>query len=419
MSSSTLMLERSLSPLWKVTHYSGLLFDWCRPIPRQGRLFVALRCFIIAMGLLLATYDMACYAVPFSKTLTSPNSTFLGTILEANNFMMQPIVLIVWVHFICNRNLMLSFFREWSISTVSNTNYVLNDHTLGAIIKKFTIGIYSMYGILYFPIMVLSLYHNMKESLIADGDIIISYYPAILENVFFISLKRIVLVSQDFVSCLFYLMLDIVPIQIYYHLTKEIEGIENGIKMMMEKLEDGNTNICELLEFLWSKYENLRSLLSRADNIFGPLIILSHGLAFFIICTSVYSLLIIVKNPADIPTEYPNIKWWISLTLVSQFVRLTVGVSLLSGVERSSKSLLSSVACLSLRRGHASEKEERRIIKAFLRRLETNTLAANPSGFYTITPSIGLTLLSLVVTYTIILLQTNSGGGFYETAGHI
>jgi len=54
------------------------------------------------------------------------------------------------------------------------------------------------------------------------------------------------------------------------------------------------------------------------------------------------------------------------------------------------------------------DKEERKVLHYFLNRLNQIKLAAHPSGFYKIKPSIYLTKLSLIVTYTIILLQSNN-----------
>ena len=51
-------------------------------------------------------------------------------------------------------------------------------------------------------------------------------------------------------------------------------------------------------------------------------------------------------------------------------------------------------------------KREHGLLRDFLSRLEHNHMAASPSGLYQITPTIFLTLLSLVVTYTIVLLQS-------------
>ena len=59
---------------------------------------------------------------------------------------------------------------------------------------------------------------------------------------------------------------------------------------------------------------------------------------------------------------------------------------------------------------YSLDEAERQVVRDFLNRTNQVKLAACPSGFYKIKPAIFLTLLSLIVTYTIILLQTNNGG---------
>jgi len=104
----------------------------------------------------------------------------------------------------------------------------------------------------------------------------------------------------------------------------------------------------------------------------------------------------------------PNMKLSFYFSLFFYVIRILLNVFLIAKVGHSSGFLLAAVANLSAHRSRSSNKEERRVIKSFLGRLEHNTLGANPSGFYRVTPSVLLTLLSLIVSYTIILLQSSS-----------
>ena len=63
------------------------------------------------------------------------------------------------------------------------------------------------------------------------------------------------MVAQEFNIIVFFLLLDVVPILVYYHSKKQIEAITMDINMM-DKLEENN-NISKSLDFLWSRYENL------------------------------------------------------------------------------------------------------------------------------------------------------------------
>jgi len=96
--------------------------------------------------------------------------------------------------------------------------------------------------------------------------------------------------------------------------------------------------------------------------------------------------------------------------LVQQPFRLLFSISFMGKLYRSSLELCSSVAFFfNSEQLYCLEEKERRVVRDFLNRLNQIQLAACPSCFYEIKPSIFFTLLSLFVTYTVILLQSNSG----------
>ena len=94
--------------------------------------------------------------------------------------------------------------------------------------------------------------------------------------------------------------------------------------------------------------------------------------------------------------------------LFQQPMRLIFTISFMSRLDGSTSELSSSLALyFNSNKLYYSDGEERQVVRDFLNRLNHIKLAACPSGFYTIKPAIFLTLLSLVVTYLIILLQSN------------
>lgn len=90
--------------------------------------------------------------------------------------------------------------------------------------------------------------------------------------------------------------------------------------------------------------------------------------------------------------------------------RFVLTLSLMCKLDRSSFELLSTVAYFTNRRANCSGKEERRMVNSFLNRLKQIQLAPCPSCYYHVKQSIFLSALNLIVTYTIILLQTNNEG---------
>ncbi len=129
---------------------------------------------------------------------------------------------------------------------------------------------------------------------------------------------------------------------------------------------------------------------------------------FFNICCCVYSFLnsMIQKNSTDDPPDD------LSMLLTCLFFypsRLVFVVCFMSKLHKSSGQLLTAVARFNLKRTLGAYEGEQRVLHSFLSRLDESRLAAHPSGFYKIKPSVFLTLLSLIVTYTIILMQTSGG----------
>jgi hypothetical protein len=55
----------------------------------------------------------------------------------------------------------------------------------------------------------------------------------------------------------------------------------------------------------------------------------------------------------------------------------------------------------------ALDKEDHHVLRSFIKQLELDNLGASPSGLYKITSSILLNVATLIITYVIVLLQSN------------
>ena len=67
--------------------------------------------------------------------------------------------------------------------------------------------------------------------------------------------------------------------------------------------------------------------------------------------------------------------------------------------------LQTSVAALLSQKWYELSEDERHLVAAFQVRLANGDLAASPFGFYNVKPSNLLSMLSLILTYVIVLLQ--------------
>ena len=401
-------LERCLAPLSKLTYYGGLLFDWYRPIKNQSFLSITFRCILIAIVFSANAFEAASCLVQFGKMVQNDKTQIQELVSEANEVTIQLVILFTWIYFLCRRNSMTIFFTDWEkLQPTLLPGGTNSDHQQPITTIRVIIGVYLVYGLFgtgYICYVIICAFS-------VNDNVFISYFPSQIECLFFSLWCRFTLIVKGLSFGLFYALLDIVPMTVYYHGSKMIQAVNVDLEEMnmIESKVNNNKDVVDGLERIWSRFENLRVLLQRADHLFGFLMILSNGDAFLGICATFYSFLNYYVKQSDFFIE--DLYWeFLTCFLFCFFLtRMIISVILVSKVSSSSSQLLSTAAFLSLHRCRLPEnKEERRIMKSLLGRLESNPLAARPSGLYNITPSLFLTMLSLIVSYTIILLQSNN-----------
>jgi len=398
-------LERSLAPLWKLTYYGGLLFDWYRPILHQRCISISFRCIIIAAIFTANAFEAAACLVHFSKIVHNTKGHIQELISEANEVVVQIVILFTWIHFLRQRNSMLIFFADWEKQQPTLMGPI-TDNQQPITTLRTTIGVYLVYGLFGTGYFCYAIFCAITETEWDRDNVFVSSFPSLMESSFYEVWCRFSSIAQGISFGLFYSLVDIVPIMVYYHGSKMIQVLNIDLERMNI---DEKIDITDGLEGIWSRFENLRVLLQRADDLFGSLMIVSHGDSFLVICSTFYSLMNYVTHSNVVIED----AYWELLTCFNfcfYLIRMIIGVVIVSKVSSSSYKLLSTVAFLSLRRCRHSDnnKEERRIMKSIIGRLENNHLAACPNGLYNITPSMLLTMLSLIVSYTIILLQSNN-----------
>ena len=112
-SNATFNLEKSLSPLWKLTYYAGLTFDWCRPIPKQSPPSVIIRSFIAFILFTFLTYEASASVLQLYETLTDPTSRYYEIVLQMMSLGDDLITLLVFVYFLIYRGEIQAFFSDW------------------------------------------------------------------------------------------------------------------------------------------------------------------------------------------------------------------------------------------------------------------------------------------------------------------
>ena len=389
-------LERSLCPLWKLTYYGGLLFDWCRPI-RLGCASVAIHCITIFFFFTLFLYSTFLMITQLAKTIGNPESNFQQILILLIAFSNFPIVFITWGTYLVCRKKLLFFFHDWGqLEKQDGFSTGRKDD-----IKRFcniTYGLYFTLGAVF--ILAFAIVLGMSDPNVND-DLIFHYYPELINTT--LALIRYLAVVSVTLSIIFLSMIDIVPLLVYYHIAIAIKEIENEIRNISKQqiVPPLKTEI-EVYR-IWSRFEKLADMVGRADNLFGPTIIFNHGTCFFTICGSIFSVMNLLKNPQkdseSIPVFFMCLLLFPSRLLFSLFSMLKV--------HSSASKLLSTLSGFYNTKYYSMDKGDRRVSCALMNRMQNLKLAACPSGFYKITHSTLLTILSLIVSYTVLVIQSN------------
>lgn len=404
-------LERSLAPLWKVTYYGCLLLDWCRAI-QSGRFLTISRCIAIVLNLCIFSYQLLSFGFQLIHAMASPEKELEDLIVSTSHFATLPLIFLTWLLFLIRRRPLLDFFKDWARLEKATPLWSV-DHARCRQIVRTAYRIYAAFNFSFFLFLLyVCATMNFKTF---KGDILLNYFPCLSNFTWFSVGYRIGFLLWGFSLITFFTIFDLVPCLVYYHAAKNVQAIETEIQTdMLFETNSGlrnsrivNTEVMGVrLKLIWTRSEYLRKLIIRADILFGPIIIFNHGTTFLNICCQVFHLLKHIKDRNGTDPSYGT-PWPASILFITvNVVRLFFSVILMSKIQKKSDSLVSTLTklslCLSCQPEH---KEERRIVKSFLNRLQFSGFVAFPSGFYTITPSILLTMFSLIVTYTIIMLQ--------------
>ncbi len=153
-------------------------------------------------------------------------------------------------------------------------------------------------------------------------------------------------------------------------------------------------------------------MIARADALFGPIVIACQGLLLCNSCCIVHYFLTEIRHRSKRYMKTRILPYYLPL-LITNILRYLFMFFFMGKLRDSSNRLVLTVTLFSDEFEYGSaerpvDPEEKRVVGIFLDRLTQTKLAACPSGFYKIKPTTALTMLNLIVTYSIILMQSVS-----------
>jgi len=229
---STFNLEKSLTPLWKSTYYLGLTFDWCRLIPKQSWPSKLIRGFVMFSTFVILLYSACSSALQLIRGFRKPESTILDILTRMATLSDQLILLFVCYYFISNKAKMLRFFTDWKqmegqLVTAKSIN--------SGKIKRTCIIVYVLYYIYNIVVKLLfSIYLELvvtigNDPIVADDDLIASYYPELVLNPFYATWITFQSMLPDILFPVLCPLLDIAPVMVYYYASQIVEGMKSEV----------------------------------------------------------------------------------------------------------------------------------------------------------------------------------------------
>jgi len=218
-------LEKSLSPLWKLTFYSGLSFDWCRRIPKQSQLSVAIRFLIRFTSIVLQSYYILTSVFELGRALANPASKLLDLVLGLLFVWDKAIILFVCVYFLIYRAEIQAFFYDWG--RMEEQYNVFKGVDAGRI-KRTCIIVYALYCFYGTSFLFYDIYLKVSSEnpITTCDDLMVSFYPSLILNSFFVNWAKFQSVFFTLMFNVYGPVMDIVPsAMVSYHAAKTLEGI--------------------------------------------------------------------------------------------------------------------------------------------------------------------------------------------------
>lgn len=388
-------LQRSLASVCKFSYYSGILLDWCHVShpKRRNRAVVVIHHTTIALFFLINIFNLLIEFLELTFAIQDGSS--LGQLLpRVILFGGRPCISGTFVIFILHRKRFLRYFQDWSkvestilknqsIDIASDRVYfilkIVHLFSCGAIVVGYTMIIF----------MGDSGNDNNGTTTIGVKDLFRRFMTPLGYN--------LIEVINIYSSVVLFAMNDLVPSFVYHHTAKLVRMLQKEICEACHHKRKASNDLQIMILDIWIRYDEVSHLISRANSDFGPLVVINHGLVVFDLCCA--SVILFYQSNTS------GIAFYLPVVLIC-FGRMVWSVGLIGKVSEADAQTLSAVTTLHSREWPSMNRDERSVLRAFLNQLQQSRLTASPCQFYDVTPSLLLAVISLVVTYTIFLLQS-------------
>jgi hypothetical protein len=335
---------------------------------------------------------------------------------------------IVQEQFLRYRREFLRFFKDWRALEIEIAQ--LNPDCVMCQSRGMHLMMYAIHAVMTIVGLIALGLHIFNNS---EAPYLISTYQIVRETIPppLICLIHLTPVAFTFI---FLIIADLVPSFTYYHAALAVTCLEKNVvtfcskhvsnnivlslkllanKQLSSQDLDYRKTLPELspyeldgyVHLIWKKYDNIDRMVNRANSLFGTFWVCSQGVILFMITALLYSVFYYLDDALkmqSIDQILPYLLNFIGLTF-----RLISSTLISSHLHQRTIQFRGTLNRLLNQHWYQLRKPDRELLRSFLSRLSTDHLVASPLDLYNITPSILLRVLGLVVSYVIVLLQSN------------
>ena len=382
-------LDDFLRPLWKMLRFSGLYHNFLSSI-KENRGFYIIRSLSTILVILLVT-NFGVFQLT-QLVIRLPNRKSIADISLNMLISVCCLLAVIFLHqFYTKHNQLVEFFKNWKQAEMQFSDSCNRGRT-GRIAKV----VKALFFLITVSCPFMTLYWNLGSP---DESVFFSHLQIFQDNFSLIFLAFLFSVSMYF-TVMFIVLIEIIPPVIFYLAGCSIENLNQELQNLSTSVHNRHSSDFRnknLYLLIWKNYESVRRLVKRANQLFGVMIIANQFCYVFVACSHIYLVIIVYEKDLSLEIFVINIIFTVARTIGSNW--------LFSHLRTSCCELKSAVADLLSKKWDFLAQEQRNILTSFLIRLDKRDAVARPLNLYDIDPTNLLSLLTVLISYVIVLLQ--------------
>ena len=394
------LLDDSLRPFWMLLCYSGLHPDW-RGQQQRNWFFISVRLIVTFVAVfLVSTNCLSWICVLFSSGDLFANegkALYMMCLMSYGLYFMY-----IYMRY---SDEFLQFQSDWREIEINVSEYstVAKMRRINNLLYINFFGRLFLFTLVTYFLNVQQPFRPFYFIFDSSSSSSTSVHLYALITTFTIYFCRIYGTLGEVVPTLFFYRVGCVVEDIQRELQETLFSREmspNVAAIVIDNAVNSNSHVkwrnVNTFQSVWKKYETVHDFVNRANQLLGSSIFCIDISAFLLMCSGFYYAL------QDVPTAEKLVFSVIRSIETLQFVLMN---RLMSHPTFAQEELKTSLATLLSQKWALLCEDDRCLLVAFHTRLDSVKLAASPFNLYKVKMSNILSMVSLIVTYVIVLIQ--------------